>query len=229
MKFNSLRIVLPILAASAVVALSTSCSSAADADLAPVPVKYPAPTLKGTPDDLPTGPTIEPMADKAPALPQIPKNAGNVALGKPVTSSEKPFSGALAQITDGLKEAMDDQAVEFKKGTQWIQVDLGAEHTIHAIALWHDHRYIQSFHDVIVQVSNDPEFKTGVTTVFNNDTDNSSGQGVGTAREYFEQQYGKVVAANGVKGRYVRSYTRGSNSSALNAWQELEVYAVPVK
>jgi len=81
--------------------------------------------------------------------------------------------------------------------------------------------------DVIVQVSADPEFKDHVTTVFNNDVDNSSGLGVGTDREYFETHEGKIVDAKGVKGRYVRAYTNGSSLSALNCWQELEVYALP--
>ena len=60
-----------------------------------------------------------------------------------------------------------------------MQVDLGEASSIYAIVLWHDHRYIQVMHDVIVQVSDDPEFKNGVTTLFNNDVDNSSGLGVG--------------------------------------------------
>jgi hypothetical protein len=233
MKLNSSRLILPVLVTSLIAVFGLSCSNAADtpaaSDLVTVPVKLPAPTMKGTPEDLPSGPTIEPLLDKAPTLPQVPKGAVNVAAGKAVTASDKPFSGTLSQLTDGQKEAMDDHAVEFKRGSQWVQVDLGAESTIYAIAMWHDHRYIQAFHDVILQISNDPEFKTGVTTVFNNDTDNTSGQGVGTDREYFEQQYGKVVGVKAVKGRYVRGYTRGSHSSALNAWQEIEVYGLPAK
>ena len=66
----------------------------------------------------------------------------------------------------------------------------------------------RSMHDVILQVSDDPEFKSGVTTLFNNDVDNSSGLGVGTDREYFEMQFGRVVPAKGVKARYVRGYTK---------------------
>jgi hypothetical protein len=117
--------------------------------------------------------------------------------------------------------------VEFRRGTQWVQVDLGQPYRIYAIVMWHDHRYIQVFHDVIVQVSNDPEFKEGVITLFNNDTDNTSGQGVGTDREYFETHEGKIVDGKGVTARYVRCYTRGSSQSALNCWQEIEVYALP--
>jgi hypothetical protein len=86
--------------------------------------------------------------------------------------------------------------------------------------------------DVILQVSDDPEFQTGVTTLYNNDTDDSSGLGVGTDREYFEMKFGRAVPAKGVKGvkgRYLRGYTRGSNQSSLNCWQEIEVYALPAK
>jgi hypothetical protein len=193
----------------------------------PLELKLPAPTLKGTPEDLPSGPNIEPLSDKPRPPFYVPKGVTNVALGKPVTASVQPFTGELSQITDGKKEAFDYDAVEFRRGTQWVQVDLGQPYRIYAIVMWHDHRYIQVFHDVIVQVSNDPEFKEGVITLFNNDTDNTSGQGVGTDREYFETHEGKIVDGKGVTARYVRCYTRGSSQSALNCWQEIEVYALP--
>ena len=195
----------------------------------PLKLELPSHTLKGTPEDLPAGPTIDPPSDDPPKPVQVPKGVKNVALKKPVTSSIKPYTGDLAQITDGKKEPTDDDAAEFKKGSQWIQVDLGEPFAIYAIAMWHDHRYVQLFHDVIVLVSDDPEFKTSVTAVFNNDTDNSSGQGVGTDREYFENHFGRTFAVKGVKGRYVRAYTKGGSLSAVNAWQELEVYALPAK
>ncbi|HYT61117.1 MAG TPA: hypothetical protein VEL06_13160 [Haliangiales bacterium] len=192
-------------------------------------LQLPAPTLKGTPEDLPKGPNIEPLTDKPRPPFMVPRGVTNVALGKPVTSSVAPFSGELNQITDGKKEAFDYDAVEFKKGTQWVQVDLGDAYSIYAIALWHDHRYIQVMHDVIVQVSDDPAFKTNVQTLFNNDVDNSAALGAGTDREYFETHQGKVIDAKGVKARYLRGYTKGSTSSALNCWQEIEVYALPAK
>lgn len=192
-------------------------------------LSLPAPTLKGTPEDLPLGPNIDPLSDKPRPPFMVTKGVQNVALGKPVTSSVKPFSGELNQITDGKKEAFDYDAVEMRRGTQWIQVDLGEVYEIHAIVMWHDHRYIQVMHDVILQVSNDPEFQKDVITVFNNDVDNSSGLGVGTDREYFETHEGKIVEVKGVKGRYVRGYTRGGTLSALNCWQEIEIYALPAK
>lgn len=192
----------------------------------PLALQLPSPTLRGTPEDLPKGSNIEPISDKMPPF-MVPRGVTNVALGKPVTSSVPPFTGTLAQITDGRKEPTDDDAVEFKKGVQWVQVDLGASCSLSAIVIWHDHRYLQVMHDVIVQVSDDPEFKSGVQTLFNNDADNSSQLGAGSDREYFETNRGKIIDARGVKARYVRGSTRGSSSGALNCWEEIEVYALP--
>lgn len=220
----------PVLIAAAAAVLLASSARAEDAhSTEPLILSLPGHTLKGTPEDLPTGPNIEPPSDKPPTPLQVPKGAKNVAAGKPVTSSVKPFTGELSQVTDGKKEAFDEDAVEMKKGTQWVQVDLGAPFSIHAIVMWHDHRYIQIIRDVIVQISDDPEFKTGVTTVFNNDSDNSSGQGIGTDREYFEIHFGKAIPVKEVKGRYVRGYSKGGSLTALNCWQELEVYGLSAK
>jgi len=218
----------PLLAAAVAAAVCTPAFAAEEAT-EPLKLNLPAHTLKGTPEDLPIGPNVEPPSDKPPKPLQVPKGVVNVAAGKTVTSSVAPFLGDLKQITDGKKEAFDDDAVEFKKGTQWVQVDLGQSYAIHAVAMWHDHRYVQVMHDAIIQVSDDPEFKTGVTTLYNNDTDNSSGLGVGTDREYFELQWGRVAPAKGVKARYVRGYTKGGSLSALNCWQEIEVYGLPAK
>jgi hypothetical protein len=206
--------------------LTPARSFSADAAKVPLALDLPAPTLKGTPEDKPDAPNIDPIPKKA-AVFMVPKGVKNVALGKPVTSSVTPFTGELTQITDGKKEAADTDAVEFKKGPQWVQVDLGASYPLYAIAIWHDHRYLQVMKAVVVQVSNDPEFKTGVTTLFNNDAENLASQGAGTDREYFETNFGKIIDAKGVKARYIRGYTKGGSLSALNAWQEIEAYALP--
>jgi len=84
-------------------------------------------------------------------------------------------------------------------------------------------------HAAIVQVSDDPEFKTGVSTLYNNDRENKAGLGAGTDKEYFEPRFGKLIDAKGTKARYVRGYTRGGTQGALNVWQEIEVYAKPAK
>lgn len=214
------------------VGVALTCGTGAAQDTkatVPLKINFPSHTLKGTPEDLPAGPNIEPPSDKAPTPLQVPAGVVNVAAGKGATSSIPPFLGDLKQLTDGKKEPIDDDAIEMKKGVQWVQVDLGKSFAIHAIVMWHDHRYVQAVHDVIVQVSNDPEFKSGVTTLFNNDVDNSAGQGIGTDREYFEFEFGKAVPAKGVQARYVRGYSKGNTLSALNCWQEIEVYALPAQ
>jgi hypothetical protein len=197
-----------------------------NAERVPLELNLPAPTLKGTPDDLPVGVHIEPLSD-APNPPFLaPKGVRNLALGRNVVSNIAPFTGKLEQITDGRKEPLDEDAVEFKKGSLWVQIDLGSPAVLYAIACWHDHRYVQAMHDVIFQVCDDADFKTNVTTVFNNDLDNSSECGPGKDREYFETAKGKIVDAKGIRGRYVRGYQRGSSTGALNCWQELEIYGL---
>ena len=200
----------------------------AAADLAPLPLQLPLPTLKGTPDDLPTGPNIEKVPDKPRPAFMAPKGVKNIALGKKVTSSvEKLYTGALPQITDGKKEAYDEQVVEMRKGTQWVQIDLEKECPIYAIVIWHDHRWLQVFHDIVVQAADDPEFTKNVRTIFNNDVDNSSGLGIGTDKEYFENHEGKLIDTKGIKARYLRFYSKGSSLSAYNVYQEIEVYGLP--
>ena len=202
--------------------------AAAGGDLAPLPLQLPSPTAKGTPDDLPKGPNVEQFSDKPPPPFMAPKGVKNVALGKKVSCSvEKLFTGNLAQITDGKKEPDDDQVVEMRKGVQWVQIDLEKEYPIYAIALWHDHRWLQVFHCIVVQAADDAEFTKNVRTIFNNDFDNTAGRGAGTDKEYFETQFGKVINGKGMKSRYLRFYSRGSSMTAYNVYQEIEVYALP--
>jgi hypothetical protein len=227
MNLKPLLLVVPALSAAI---LFSNLIPAAAADLEPLPLKMPAPTTKGTPEELPSGPNIEPPleAGKLPKPFMAPKGVVNVASGKKVTASlPSTISGNLEQITDGKKEAFDDYVIEMKKGPQWVQVDLGQEYAIAAVAIWHDHRYVQAFRDVILQVSNDPDFTKDVVTLYNNDYDNSSGLGEGKDKEYFEQQFGRVIDGKNTKARYVRSCTKGSTLSAFNCHTEIEVYAPP--
>ena len=135
----------------------------------------------------------------------------------------------LAKITDGDKEATDQSIIFLRKGTQWVQIDLDSPQEIFAVVIWHAHNSAKIYRDIIVQISNDPDFIDKVTTVFNNDQDNSSGLGVGTDREYFESFEGRLIPVKGVQGRYVRCYSKGSTESALNEYTEVEVYGRPAK
>ena len=200
------------------------------ADMAPLPLKLPIPAFMGTPTDMELGPNVEPLSDKPRAPFMAPKGIKNLAAGKKVTSSDKsPITGALDLVTNGDKEANDDSFVELHRRTQWVQIDLAEKAKIYAVLVWHAHNTYQVYHDVIVQISDDPDFTTGVKTLYNNDYDNSSGVGIGTDKEYFEDYQGRLIDAKGAEGRYLRLYSRGSTYSALNRYTEVEVWGTPAK
>ena len=203
-------------------------SSAPALALVPLPLTLPMPSFKGTPDDLPKGPHIEPFSDKPRPAFMAPAGVQNVALNKKVTSSDKsPITGTLSQITDGNKDAIDDAVVEMHKNVQWVQIDLEQDYDIYALVMWHDHRYVQVFRCVVVQVADDPDFTKNVQTLFNNDIENTAGLGIGKDKQYFETNQGKLLDTKGIKGRYLRFYSKGSNTSALNCYTEIEVYGLP--
>ena len=200
------------------------------ADMAPLPLKLPIPAFMGTPTDMELGPNVEPLSDKPRAPFMAPKGIKNLAAGKKVTSSDKsPITGALDLVTNGDKEANDDSFVELHRRTQWVQIDLAEKAKIYAVLVWHAHNTYQVYHDVIVQISDDPDFTTGVKTLYNNDYDNSSGVGIGTDKEYFEDYQGRLINAKGAEGRYLRLYSRGSTYSALNRYTEVEVWGTPAE
>jgi len=203
----------------------------ADAELAPLPIKLPIPAFMGTPTDIPLDPNlVEKPSDKPRPPFMAPKGVQNVAFQKKVISSDKsPITGTLDLVTDGDKESNDNSFVELHRKTQWVQVDLEKKHRIAAVVLWHAHNTFQVYHDVIVQVSDDPDFTQNVKTVYNNDQDNSSGLGIGTDKEYFENYEGRLMDAKGVEGRYVRLYSKGSTYSALNRYTEVEVWGLHVQ
>ena len=132
--------------------------------------------------------------------------------------------GTLSMAVDDDKEATEGSVIELGPFKQWIQVDLGAEYELYAIVFWHFHKTPRVYHDVIVQVSNDAEFVTGVTTLFNNDTDNSLGLGVGKDLHYIDKAEGKLVDAKGTKARYVRLYSQGNNQNDYSHYIEVEVF-----
>jgi uncharacterized protein YjdB/peptidoglycan/xylan/chitin deacetylase (PgdA/CDA1 family) len=148
--------------------------------------------------------------------------AGNLAAGKQTTSSVA-FSN-LQQVTDGDKNTNNYADSYTYSGIQWIQVDLGASKSMGDIKLWHYFGDSRKYHDVVVQLSNDPAFASDVTTVYNNDTNNSAGRGTGTNSEYTETSAGLDITFNSVSARYVRVYSNGSTANNYNHYVEIEIY-----
>jgi hypothetical protein len=164
----------------------------------------------------------------------VPLGTFNVALGKPVTSSDDaPIIGELPLITNGDKEANEKGWVELGPGMQWVQIDLKMQARIFGIHIWHYYGESRVYRDVVVQVSDDPTFSKAVRTVFNNDQNNSSNLGKGTDKEYFEYYQGFRIDTRGknyegVSGRYVRLYSKGNSSDPVNHYIEVEVIGKPL-
>jgi hypothetical protein len=201
-------------------------SSALAAEKKELVIEYPPPLLTGTAVAV-NLPNLEPIDTPAPTI-LVPEGVTNVALGKEVTSSDDfPIIGELDLITDGDKESEEGYYVELFDGPQWVQIDLEQPMELYAVAVWHFHTQRRAYHDVIVQISNDPEFKEGVVTLFNNDHDNSSGLGKGSNPAYVETNRGKVIPAEGRIARYVRLYSNGNTSNEMNHYCEVEVFGRP--
>jgi hypothetical protein len=190
-------------------------------------LNLPKPMFIGTPTNIKSA-NLEAVTGKSRGPFYVPKGTVLLSLKKPVTSSDSaPVIGDLDMVTDGEKNGGDGYFIELGPGPQWVQIDLGAPHPLYAILAWHYHSQARVYRDVIVQVSNDPAFKTGVTTVFDNDHDNSSKILQGKDKEYIEVAEGKLFDPKGVKGRYVRLYSNGNTTNDLNHYVEVEVYGLP--
>ncbi|MBN2445194.1 MAG: hypothetical protein JXO22_00585 [Phycisphaerae bacterium] len=201
-----------------------------DKDLVPIKLKLPKPVFKGTPKHVPPGTNLEKPTGKPRPPFMAPKGTENVALNKPVTSSDSaPIIGELKFVTDGEKEAKEGTYVELGPGLQWVQIDLGAKYQIYAIVTWRNHLNARVYHDIVVQVADDADFIENVRTLSNNDHDNSSGLGLGQEKEYWETFEGRLVDAKGTTARYVRLYSNGSTDDDMNHYTEVEVFGLPVK
>jgi hypothetical protein len=195
--------------------------------LAPVEIQLPKPMFDGTPRNLRMPNLERPRGLRPPFL--APVGTTNVALGKPVSSREEPVIGSLNAITDGDKEATEGSFVELGPGPQYVTIDLQEQCEIEAVLVWHYHQWARVYADVVVQVSDDPAFKTGVRTIFNNDTSGSLGLGAGKDLSYVETYEGKLIEGKGARGRYVRLFSDGNSHDDLNHYIEVEVYGRPVK
>ena len=201
-------------------------------ELVPIRIDLPKARFPGTPKNVPPGTRV--LIKKGPTRPRpsflAPKGTENVALRKPVISSDKePVVGELDLITDDIKEAAEDAHVVLGPGVQWVQIDLQAEYKIYAVVVWHEHKDPRVYHDVVIQVADDKDFITNVRTVYNNDHDNSAGMGVGQDWGCFETNEGLLVDCKGVKARYVRLSSNGSTGDDLNRYTEVAVYGLPAK
>jgi len=229
MKTNH-KILIPLFSAVALLGIP-ACDGGAGGSANQVPLDYDIPRelTIGTPKDidvenLETSPNEEPI--------MVAEGHELLSHGKPVTTSDDgiPWQGTPDMITNG--EVDGNEGFSFilgSPGLQWVQIDLEDTYFIDAVVFWHFFREDRVYHDVIVQVSNDENFETGVTTLFNNDHDNSSGLGAGSDRAFIGTNRGKQVAGNGTEARYVRLYSNGNTDNDLNEYIEVQVFGRPLE
>ena len=209
--------------------LLTSMGYGQDTELVPLDLKLPKAMFIGTPQNMQVPNLEKPLGKPRPVF-LAPAGTKNVALNKSIScTDDEPIIGEIEMITDGDKEAGDGSFVELGPFTQHATVDLEAKYTMYAIVVWHFHKQPRVYFDVIVQVSDDPDFITGVQTVYNNDLDNSSGQGVGQDMHYVETSEGRLIDTKGVEGRYIRCYSNGNTNNDLNHYIEIEVHGIAAK
>ena len=212
---------------SFVAAFVVAAVTALAQDKVPLKTQLPRPLFVGTPVPL-NVPNLEPpLKGKRPDF-MVPAGTLNLAKGKKVTSSDNnPVVGTLDLVTDGDKAGDEGSWVELGPGKQWVQIDLAKKANIFAILIWHYHSQARVYRDVVVQVSDDPTFKSGVATIFNSDFHNELGQGAGKDLNYIETYQGKLIDAKGATGRYVRLYSNGNTANKLNHYIEVEVWGKP--
>jgi hypothetical protein len=192
-------------------------------------LQLPKPMFIGTPRNI-NSPNLEKVTGKPRGPFFVPAGTRLLSLNKPVSASDtQPVIGEIAFVTDGVKSGEDGYFVEFGPGKQYVQVDLKAPYLLYAVLVWHYHSQARVYRDVVVQVSEDKDFITGVTTIFNNDHDNSSGLGAGRDKEYIETAEGRLIDPRGARARYLRLWSNGNTSNDMNHYVEVEVYGTPAK
>ncbi|MCB9208806.1 MAG: hypothetical protein H6609_05450 [Ignavibacteriales bacterium] len=203
---------------------TSSLSSLSAQNMVPIKIDLPKAMFVGTPTNMSIEKLEKPLGKPRPPF-LAPEGTKNVALGKTVTSTDDmPIIGEIDYITDGDKDADEGYFVELGPFSQNIVIDLEKAYDIYAIVVWHFHKQPRVYFDVIVQVADDKDFTKNVRTIFNNDLDNSSGQGKGEDWHYVETSEGKLIDAKGEKARYVRLFSKGNNSNDLNHYIEVAVY-----
>ena len=204
-------------------AFAVAMGIAAPVQAAPLTTEIPPELIEGTPQPIKV-PNLVPAPKRVPTL-NVPEGTKLLSKGKAVTGSDDfPIIGELDYITDGDKLGGEGYFVELMDGVQWIQIDLEATAEVAAIWIWHFHSQARAYHDVIVQLSDDESFESGVKTLYNHDYDNSAELGKGSDKPYVESRFGLLVDGKGAKGRYVRLYSAGNTSNDMNHYIEVEVF-----
>jgi hypothetical protein len=202
-------------------------AGAVAADLVAIKFELPDPVSSGTPKEIKSDnlePDPGPGKYRAPIMVPAGFDKKLTTEDTKVTTSEEAVTGDNEFVVDGDKTADVTCMLQLPDGLQWVQLDLGAEHTVSAVCVWHDQGDDRVYKDVVVQLSNDEKFEKDVVTIFNNDHNNSAKLGKGADKEYRERNDGRPMAGKMTKARYLRCYSAGSSSDPMNNFLEIEVF-----
>ena len=105
----------------------------------------------------------------------------------------------------------------------WAIFDLGETHYVEEIrtSFWNDWAFV----DVVMQFASDENFTQDVVTVYNNDTDNSVGQGFGTDGVYSDAVDKTQNIHISARGRYFRVTNKG-NGQSYSLFTEIQLYGI---
>jgi hypothetical protein len=217
-----------MMVAAVILCAITSSAFAQAGDQEALKIELPKPMFVGTPKPI-DSPNLEIYTGKTRDPFMAPKGCVNLAKGKEVKASDnEPIIGEATMITDGDKEGSDGSFVEFGPDLQNVTIDLGQMSEIYAIVVWHFHSQARVYKDVVVKTAEDADFIKGVQTVYNNDHDNTAALGLGEDKEYIETFEGRLMGVKGVKGRFVRLFSKGNTTNDMNHYTEVEVWGKPV-
>ncbi len=205
-------------------------ANAAPSRVALVP-GLPNPVFEGTPIDV-RSPHREAYrgCDVPPKPLMVPAGTQLFSRGCRVSSSDRNVERKWFDlVTDGDKQYTQFAYLELAPGVQWVQIDLASNVFVEAVCIWRERPESIVYRDTVVQISDNPGFSKNVTTLFNNDYDNSAKRGKGSDKEYLEDYFGRRISGRGIKARYLRVYSNGSTSSPYNHFTEIEVYGSAVK
>ena len=156
----------------------------------------------------------------------LAKNAS--ILARPTTNPHPSHAatGNDQRLFDGVTDSTSPNHIDVGEGSKFIVIDLGGPAMVDGLNVWRYYNDVRQYHDVVYQLSTTSDFSADVTTVFNNDANNSTQQGAGSDPEYREGPSGKPVYFPPVRARYLRLWSSGNTLNNDNHYTEVEVYGL---
>lgn len=153
--------------------------------------------------------TLPVLAEDPPALTNVAQGK-NVSIHGPTSGADRPASW----LTDGITES--GKYVEISKDTEqnstdpsYAQIDLGTSYDIAKVEFWNYWDDGRTLIGLVILASEKGTFaEDDRTVIFNSDTENFFGFGVGTDASYKSVSAGLSVE-KAAKGRYVRVMNNG--------------------